>query len=379
MNFTQYTYLDHNATSYLRPEIAQTMQEIMALPLNASSVHRMGQYGKNFLQKARQNLADFIECNAEEIIFTGGGTEGNNTALAAQKWDHILVSETEHDSIAHSNPTVQFLSVTQQGIINLAALEKKLQQLSLTGASILVSVQYANNETGILQPLDEIVKICHQYDAIIHSDTVQAFGKIPFSFRHLDVDMITLSAHKVGGPQGVGALIVKKSLPFLSFIKGGGQEKNRRAGTENVAAIAGLGTLPNLIDFDHYHTLQKWHRHLESELKTMKTAQGCSAVVIGEASPRLPNTTCISMPHIASSTQLVHFDLQGFAINTGAACSSGTLKPSRILQSMGISDSIYKNTIRLSSGWNTKEEDLIKFSTAWKNLFFTHHLQKESA
>ncbi|MEI8320676.1 MAG: cysteine desulfurase family protein [Alphaproteobacteria bacterium] len=373
MNLQNYIYLDHNATAPLRPQVMSAMTAAMSLPLNASSLHGLGQYAKKIAAKARQNLADFIQCSADELIFTSGGTESNNMILN-QDWDHVFVLATEHDSILKAVSVAQMIPVDDQGIIQLDWLEEALQVLP-EKSKTLVCVQYANNETGVLQPIEKVVALAHTYNALVHTDAVQCFGKIPLSFKDLGIDFMSISAHKVGGPQGVGALIARASLTLESFLKGGGQEKNRRAGTENIAAIAGFGALPELIDLKHSESLALWHHTLEKSLQEFAP----NSTVVGSAVKRLPNTTCLVMPNVKNAIQLIHFDLKGIAVNTGSACSSGTLKPSRVLKAMNLPESVYNNAIRVSSGWNTKQEDLLKFCEDWKMLFQLHHQQKESA
>jgi cysteine desulfurase len=359
-----YIYLDHNAFSPLRPQAKDKMLEILEIGANPSSVHRPGKYVREQMDLARRTLGSFIDAYPEDIIFTSGGTESNNMALRSEVWDTILISATEHESVykAASNPWI--VSVWENGLLDLEELEHLLKKVS-NPEKTLLSIHWANNETGVIQPLEEIVVLAQKYKVTLHVDAVQVLGKIPFSFKKSGVHMMSLSAHKVGGPQGSGALVVQENVTLAPLLKGGGQEKFRRAGTENVAGIVGFGEALNHVDFSLQDTLKTWHSRLEKALKS----QG--GEVFGDTAPRLSNTTSISMACVPSHTQLINFDLAGIAVSAGAACSSGKITASRIIQQMGYSKEMAETTIRISSGWNTSEDDLILFQETWKAMQVT--------
>ena len=283
-----YTYLDHNASSPVRPQVTEKMLEIFRMGGNPSSVHRPGRYVHEKIDSARRTLASFIEAHPDDIIFTSGGTESNNMALQSSLWETIFMSATEHESVykAVSNP--QIIPVLKSGLLDLEVLDRSLSQIS-SPEKTLLSIHWANNETGVIQPLEEIVTMAQKHKVKVHVDAVQVLGKIPVSFKKSGVDMMSFSAHKIGGPQGSGALVVQKNINITPLLKGGGQEKFRRAGTENVAGIVGFGEALNHVDFGFQDTLKTWHSQMERALKSQGGA------IFGEISPRLSNTTCVSM------------------------------------------------------------------------------------
>ncbi len=356
-----YIYLDHNASSPVRPQVKEKMLEILGMGGNSSSVHRPGRYVHEKVDSARRTLASFIDVPSDDIIFTSGGTESNNMALNPLLWDTIFMSATEHESVYKASSDPQIIPVSKSGLLDLEVLDHSLSQ-TLNPEKTLLSIHWANNETGVVQPLEEILTIAQKHKVKVHVDAVQVLGKIPLSFKKSGVDMMSFSAHKVGGPQGSGALVVKKNINIVPLLKGGGQEKFRRAGTENVAGIVGFGEALNHVDFGFQDTLKKWHAQMERALKS----QG--GEIFGETVPRLSNTTCVSMTGIPSATQLIAFDLAGIAVSAGAACSSGKITASRIIQQMGYSKETAETAIRISSGWNTREEDLLLFQKNWQSI-----------
>jgi cysteine desulfurase len=358
-------YLDHNATSILRPEVFARMAEIFGSPYNASSTHSMGRAAKELLSEARTTLSDTIHCTPEEVTFTSGGTESNNLVLNSS-WDQIFCSATEHDSI-YKNDRSEKIPVLKSGVLDLDALEKKLG--SKKEGKTLVSVHWANNETGVIQPIEDIVKIAHHYGAFVHSDGVQALGKVPLSFQDSGLDFLSLSAHKMGGPQGVGAIIGKKENALSPLFLGGGQEKSRRPGTENMAAIVGFGESLKYIDLDVFKNLEKHHRDLESELIQFSKQHGRESSVVGKEARRVPNTTCFTMSETSNQSQLIYFDLEGVNVSIGSACSSRSVKLSHVLKNMRLSEEIVGSAIRISSGWNTTESDFVRFKKGWVTLF----------
>ena len=313
---TQRIYLDYNATAPLLPAVREKMLEIDGVALNPSSVHFYGRMARKLVEGSRKTLADALSVWPNEIIFTASGTESNNLALRGAGDFALLLSATEHSSVRVTGAALgaQSIPVLENGLLNMAALQAQLQ---LCNKRPLVSVMLANNETGVIQPISEIAQLVHKHGGILHCDAVQALGKLPVDFGALGVDMLSLAAHKIGGPIGAGALVVRNDLALSPILTGGGQELKRRAGTENVPAIAGFGWAVQAMP-DLHHQLG-WREQLEKAL----LAASPESVVPGAGAPRLPNTLCITMPGVNSETQLMNFDLAGICVSAGSACSSG--------------------------------------------------------
>lgn len=347
------TYLDYNATAPVRPQAIEKMMEIMASPANPSSTHAYGRIAKKHLEDARKIIAESINAFTDEVIFTGSGTESNATALLGFPERRLLVSAIEHSSVLKCRADALLIPVDSNGIVDLSKLDKLL---SADAKPALVSIMLANNETGVIQPLPEIAALCKKYNALLHCDAIQAFGKIPLEFGVLGVDMLSLASHKCGGPVGAAALMVRRNLPFQQLLKGGGQELSRRAGTENVAAIAGFGEALKHLDLAHMKNLRAWL----DEFETGKT-------IFSKNVARLPNTSCVMMPGVNNETQLIDFDLKGFAVSAGSACSSGRIEVSHVLTAMGVPEKDAKCAIRVSGGWGTQKEEIVAFSAAWKS------------
>ena len=349
-------YLDYNATAPLRPEVLAVMQECLATPLNASSVHRFGRDAKKQLENARKTIADAISAWPNEVVFCALGTEANSWALRAVVGRRILVSAVEHSSILKAAGENR-IPVDSNGLVDISALDGRLAQ----GALALVSVMLANNETGVIQPIREISEVCKKHGALLHCDAVQGLGKIPVDFGALGADMMTLSAHKCGGPIGAAALVVRRELAITPLLTGGGQELGRRAGTENIAAIAGFAKALECVDFAQMQRLRGWLDAMEDQMQAM------GGVVFGKTAPRLPNTSCVAMPGVSGEVQLMDFDLKGFAVSAGSACSSGRIEGSHVLAAMGIAKKQAESGLRISGGWKTTETELISFTEAWKS------------
>ena len=351
------TYLDYNATTPLMPEALAAMQAVYAQPANPSSVHSFGREAKRTLENARKTIADAVSAWPNEVLFTASGTEANATALRGFTGRPVLVSAIEHSSVRKAVDGAQTIAVDQNGIISLNALSECLKQ----HPNAIVSLMLANNETGIIQPVREAAEIAHAHGALLHCDAVQATGKIAVDFGALGADMLTLSAHKCGGPVGAAALIVRRDLAFAPLLAGGGQELGRRAGTENVAAIAGFAAaIEKCANRTHITNVRQWLNTMEA------TMEASGAVVFGVALPRLPNTTCVAMPHVSGEVQLMDFDLGGFAVSAGSACSSGRIEPSHVLLAMGIAPDLAACAIRISAGWYTKETEIQAFTAQWQ-------------
>ena len=350
------TYLDYNATAPVRPQVAERMAELLGVPHNASSVHGFGRAAKKILEDSRRTIAEAIGVFPREIIFTATGSEANATALQGFPGRRVLVSAVEHSSVSATIKKDGIIPVLSSGVLNLEALEEALAE----GQQSLVSIQLANNETGVIQPISDIAKICKKYGALLHSDAVQALGKIPVDFGLLGADMLTLSAHKMGGPVGAACLVVRQDVAVQPLIRGGGQELGFRAGTENIPAITGFAKAVELIDLAHMRQVEGWMRGMESELESKTDHK----LAIASTTPRLPNTSCIAMQGVANEVQLMDFDLKGFAVSAGSACSSGRVEASHVLTAMGLGP-LAKNAIRISAGWNTQEKEIISFTDTW--------------
>jgi len=330
------------------------MQEVLSAPANPSSVHSFGRAAKKILEDARATLAQAISVFPNEIIFTASATEANAMALRGVADRRVLVSATEHSSVLkHGKATIP---VHGNGRIDFEELEKILAD----SAPALVSVMLANNETGLIQPIHEVAALCKRYDALLHCDAVQGLGKIPVDFGKLGVDMMTVSSHKCGGPVGAAALVVRRKLAVEPLLIGGGQELNRRAGTENVAAIAGFAKAVELVDLKQMENLRGRLQNMESGMKMHK------GEIVSESFTRLANTTCVIMPGVTGEVQLMNFDLAGFAVSAGSACSSGRIEPSHVLLAMHMPKEKASCAIRISGGWGTTEKDISGFLECWK-------------
>ncbi len=392
-------YLDYNATAPLRPSVRAAMDAVAVLPLNPSSMHAAGRQAKKLLEDARATIASAMGAFANEVLFVGSGTEANNMVLRGFADRPILVSAIEHASIRKTGSLLGAaeIPVNAQGVVKLDVLEEKLkafhhnslsldergrsegsgrdgQQTSLQPSLLkgegvkgpLVSIMLANNETGVIQPIKAIADIVHAYGGLLHCDAVQALGKIPLDWGLLSADMLTISGHKAGGPVGAAALLIRNDLPIRPLITGGGQELGRRAGTENVAAIVGFAAfVAEVAACPEAKTMGQLRDNLEQSLK----AVAVDALVFGGESARLPNTLQISMPGVKSETQLMHFDLNGFAVSAGSACSSGRIEPSAVLLAMGFSKEVAATAIRISLGWATTEEEIHAFAACWAEAY----------
>ncbi len=366
-------YLDYNATAPIRSEVMEVMAEAMQQPANASSVHALGRAAKQRLEAVRKILAEEISVWPNEVIFTASGTESNNMALRAFADRPLLVGATEHASIVKLAERLggDTLPVDAQGVIDMEIMERKLQSL---GTPALISVMLANNETGVIQPMADISKLAKHYDALLHCDAVQALGKLPVDMGLLGVDMMTLSAHKMGGPVGIGALIIRNDLPVKPLLIGGGQELGRRAGTENIAAAAGWAKAIALAqDRTWLDNVSRWLDEMETTLQSVVPER----VVFSEQVERVGNVSCLSMPGVNSETQLMAFDLEKLCVSAGSACSSGRVEPSHVLRAMGVAEEVAGCAIRVSAGWDTTQEEIKIFTDAWKALYM--RLNKKAA
>ena len=352
-------YFDHNATTPIDPSVLEVMTRVLRQEFgNPSSIHHFGQQAKGVLDDARTAVADLIKAEVSEVVFTSGGTEADNFALrgVAEAMEvtgkkHLIASAIEHEAVlttfkalARRGWTTTLLPVDTSGIVTPQALET-----ALTDKTAIVSVMHANNEIGTIQPIQELAQIAHSRGALFHTDAVQSVAKIPVDVRALGADLLSLSAHKFNGPKGAGALWIKRGTRVSAILTGGKHERNRRAGTENVAGIAGLGAAATLgagkLTAEGTR-LSALRDRLESEV--LSSVSGTA--INGARDRRVPNTTNISFDGIEAESLLIALDLEGIAVSTGSACSSGTLEPSHVLRAMGFPSHRTQNSIRLSLG-----------------------------
>ena len=360
-------YLDYNATTPLLPYARLAMVEAFDCLGNPSSVHSHGRAARKILENARTQVAEYFDLPPRNVTFTSGATEANNMILKGFD-GNIFVSAVEHDSVLNIKKNATTIPVYSNGIVNLDALNQLLKHNS---TSALVCVLAVNNETGVIQPIDEIFKICKIHNAHLHVDAAQAVGKVSFAWNALS--SFTISAHKFGGPKGVGALIVNGPLHLKILIEGGGQERSLRAGTENIIGIVGMGAALATPQFDWQKLLP-----LQKKLETSLLKACPDATIFGKSAERVPNTTSIAMPGVTSEVQLIHFDLHNLSVSSGAACSSGKVKASHVLKAMGVSDELSKCTLRVSSVWKTTEDNIDHCIAVWTNLHQTQiNKQKE--
>jgi cysteine desulfurase len=367
-------YLDWNATTPLRPEARQAMADAWALSGNPSSVHTEGRKARRLVEDARSAVAAAVGAGPQDVVFCSGGTEANAMVLtpglrrgAGQKVQRLLVSAIEHASVLSGGRfppnAIGTIKVTAAGLVDLEHLSAQLAE----GPAVLVSVMLANNETGAVQPIADVARLVHEAGGLLHIDAIQAFGKIPFDINSIGVDLVTLSAHKIGGPKGTGAVVLAEDVQGLEpLLRGGGQELGRRAGTENVAGISAFGAAAKAamasLESDAVR-LQGLKDRLEAGLK-----QTPGMIVFSEAAPRLPNTTLFTVPALRAETAVIGFDLAGIAISSGSACSSGKVQPSHVLEAMGMGRELAQGAVRLSLGWSTSEADVETALEAWRKL-----------
>lgn len=367
---TDRAYFDWNATAPLREEARAVMGAALALTGNASSVHAEGRAARQVIETAREKVAALVGAEARNVTFTSGATEANMLALTPSLTvggrkalrDKLFISAIEHPSVRSggrfASQSIEELPVSSDGILDLLALSSAL----LRAEHPLVSVMLANNETGVIQPIREIADIVHAANGVLHVDAVQGPGRIDCNINRHGADLMSLSAHKLGGPLGAGALIRRGEVDIGEpLIKGGGQERRQRAGTENVAAIAGFGAAAavaaNQADADRMAALRD---RIEAAIK----ASLPDAVIFGENAPRLPNTTLFTVPGMKAETAIISFDLNGIAVSSGSACSSGKVQASHVLAAMGVEPALAQGAVRISLGHSTGERDVEKLLVA---------------
>lgn len=362
-------YFDHNATTLTLKEVRVAMEEIANLPLNPSSVHSFGRYAKKILEDARKEIALALSANDQyKVVFTSSGTEANNLALNGMKGYNRITSQIEHPSILKVIGE-GLIPVDKNGVIRLDILE---QILATTTKPTLVSVIMASNETGVIQPIKEVVKLARKYNVLVHTDASQYIGKQELNIDGLDADMVTICGHKFGGPLGVGALIFKKNLPLTSIMQGGGQEFRFRPGTQNISAIHGLGVACNNINqiIASFAKLKEYRDFLEESILNITN----NSIVFGYGADRVSNVSSISMPNVSNETQVIHFDLNDFAVSTGAACSSGKVDLPYVHMAMGYEHKEATTAIRISLGPENTLEQVKKFVQVWQELYLKTNL-----
>ncbi|MDB5619036.1 cysteine desulfurase family protein [Tardiphaga sp.] len=369
-------YLDWNATTPLRPEARAAMLAAWDLAGNPSSVHAEGRQARRLVEDARHLVATAVSGDSRNVIFTSGGTEANVLALTPGLFrkpgapaGRLIVSAVEHASVLSggrfADDAIEVLGVGRDGVVD----PEQLRAMLATGGPALVSVMLANNETGALQPVAAIADIVHQAGGLLHVDAVQALGKIPIDIKALRADLLTVSAHKIGGPKGAGALVLADGVSGLdALLRGGGQELGRRAGTENVAGIAGFGAAVKaaITSLSEMQRIAGLRQQLEIGLRQIR-----GTVVFSEGVARLPNTILFGAAGLRAETAVIGFDLEGIAVSSGSACSSGKVQPSHVLEAMGYGPEVTKSAVRLSLGWSSTETDVNRCLEAWRKLSST--------
>ncbi len=364
------TYLDYSATTPIRPAVIARMADVMGDVGNASSIHRAGQHARSIIEQARAKVGSLVHASAAQVIFSSGATESNNTVISGFAGSRILVSATDHVSVldparlAHA----EMIPVHSNGLVDLNVLEA---MCAAGDPPALISVMLVNNETGVIAPITDIAAIARRFGAALHVDAVQAAGKIPVSMDTLGADYLTLSAHKIGGPQGVGALIIANGAlacrPVPVLLRGGGQERRVRAGTENVAGIAGFGLAAEMAIADMTDVSGRVSVMMEDVLHFLKTHVP-DLVIHGMDAPRVPHILGVSVPGRSADVMLMALDLAGVCVSSGSACSSGSVKKSHVLSAMNVADVHLLSAMRISAGYATSPGDIQAFKSAWQNV-----------
>ena len=355
-------YLDYNATAPMLSAVQTVIAAALTAHGNPSSVHSFGRAQRARIEEARVQVAALVGAKAQQVVFTSGGTEANNWALTGLVDYSVIVSATEHDSVLNCTDGPMVAPVRTSGIIDLEKLETLIAEAP---QPVLVSLMLANNETGVIQPIAAAAKIVHTHGAILHCDAVQAVGRIAVDMPTLGIDMLTISAHKIGGPQGVGALIVGEHIQLQPKMRGGGQERGSRAGTENVLGVIGFGAAASQYSSKDWDQVARLRGKLEARICE---EFGKDVQIFGSETQRLPNTCCIARAGISAETQVISLDLAGIAVSAGSACSSGKVQSSHVLAAMGVDDPIAHNAIRVSLGPTTSEADIDVFIESYCSL-----------
>ena len=356
-------YFDHNASTPSSPEVREAVAAALCDYGNPSSVHSAGRAARNRVEEAREEVAALVGTRAENVIFTSGATEANNQALRCSGRPKVIASAIEHPSVLEVSPEAARIPVSADGVTDLDALSELLKQ---QGHFVVVSVMAANNESGVIQPIKGAAERAHATGALFHCDAVQAMGRIPFDMQRLGADMATISAHKLGGPKGVGALVLADGMETETFTRGGGQERKRRGGTENVPGIAGFGVAAR--ETRERRLSIGWVANLIGILEGRAEAVVPEAIILGKNVPRIANTSLIALPGVDAETQIMALDLAGISVSAGAACSSGKVGESHVLEAMGVEKELGRCAIRISLGFENTVEEVDKFVEIWSGL-----------
>lgn len=372
---TERTYLDWNATAPLRPQARDAMAAAMEVVGNPSSVHGEGRAARRIVEGARERVAAAVGAEPRHVIFTSCGSEANAMALShavehasGGRCDVVIASCIEHVSVLAGGdfPSIDRFGASREGVASTDGLAECLK--SRGAKSPLVALMAANNETGVIQPVREAADLAHGAGGLLHVDAVQAFGKMPLHLNDLDADLMAVSAHKIGGPMGVGALILRGDRVNIRGSRfGGGQERNRRGGTENVVGIAGFGAAATEATRDlagETQRLTSLRQRLEAGLRAISP----DTIIFGAGAPRVANTLQFAVLGIKAQTALMALDLDGIAVSSGSACSSGTVKFSEVVRSMGFALEVAESAVRVSMGWTTTEAEIDRFLEAWRKL-----------
>ncbi len=361
------SYLDYNATTPVLPEVAAAVAASLADFGNPSSVHGFGRRARAMVEEAREAVAALVGAGPGQVIFTSGGTEANALAVqgiaAAAGCEAVLASSVEHSSVLAHVAAANCIAVDGTGAIDLEALERALKRQV---APVLVAVMLANNETGTVQPVADAAALAHKYGALMHCDAVQGPGKMAVNMVALGVDSLSLSAHKLGGLKGCGALVVREGLALAPQLTGGGQERRRRAGTENVPGIVGFGAAAR--QEPRQRAAMARIGALRDDLEARLMVDVRQARIFSRGAARLGNTVCVALPGVSSETQVMRLDLAGVAVSAGSACSSGKIAASHVLLAMGVNPALAKCAIRISLGWDTTAADIARFLACWEPL-----------
>jgi len=356
-------YMDNNATSPLLPEVLEAMRPYFIEEFgNASSIHHHGQSTRAAVERARESVAAMLSCRASEIVFTSGGTEGDNLAIFGliKAGDHVITSTIEHHAVLNAckqlekrGCEVTFVPVDGRGLVDPADVKRALRNNTK-----LITIMMANNETGVVQPVKEIGRVAREDDVYFHTDAVQAAGKVPIDVKEIGCDLLTISGHKMHAPQGIGALYVRKGTLIEPLFYGGNHERQRRAGTENVAGIVGLGKAAELAQAGLANGTIARLGKLRDRLQAALIGELEDVGVNGEGATRVPTTTNIHFDHIEGEALVIALDLKGLAVSTGAACSSGAIEPSHVLTAMGLRPDQARSSLRFSLGKQTTSADI---------------------
>ena len=368
------TYLDYNATVPILIKVKESILDFLDFgPVNSSSVHFYGRKGKNIIECAKANIAELINTKSQNIIFTSSATESIN--LLFSNFETIIVSSIEHLAVLSSSKSEQIIPVNKNGVVDLDYLEILLKKNYKNKKNILISVMWVNNETGVIQPIEDIVKLSEKYDCLVHCDAAQALGKINIDLKKVDLDFLTISGHKIGAPSGIGALVNNKNFNLNPQIVGGGQEKGMRAGTENIIGILGFGEAADILKQmpeNNYEKVKYFRDYLSDKIKLMSP----ETVFFGDDVERVNNTLLIASPVISGDLALMKLDIDSFSVSSGSACSSGKISQSHVLKAMGY-ENLSLNSIRLSFPPNDTilasdnlitTEELDRLAQCWSNI-----------